>query len=153
LIAGGVPYQAASQALKRAYVEAAQRHFADEADSDSRLSLLTGIHRKEVRRLAQPEADEWGPQSVVSFASGVHAAWTLRPEWRGADGLPRALPRRGSDSFDALVKTITRDVRPSAVLAELLRLGYAEPGPDDTVRVAGEAFLSQREFADRLGPL
>jgi len=153
LIAGGVPYQAASQALKRAYVEAAHRHFAGEADSDSRLSLLTGIHRKDVRRLAQPAADEWGPESVVSFASAVHAAWTLRPEWRGADGLPRELPKRGPGSFDALVKDITRDVRPSSVLAELVRLGYAHPGPGDTVKVVGDTFLSQREFTDRLGPL
>jgi hypothetical protein len=153
LIAGGVPYQAASQSLKRAYVEAAHRDFADQAGTDSRLSLLTGIHRKEVRRLGQPVADEWGPESVTSFASAVHAAWTLRAEWRGADGLPRALAKRGPRSFDMLVKDITRDVRPSSVLAELVRLGYAEPGPADTVMLVGDAFLSQREFADRLGPL
>src|SRR5262249_54784899 len=78
LIAGGVPYQAASEALKRAYVQAAHRHFAGEASSDSRISLLTGIHRKDVRRLAQAVADEWGPESINSFASAVHAAWTLR---------------------------------------------------------------------------
>jgi hypothetical protein len=153
LIAGGVPYQAASQSLKRAYVEAAHRHFADEAGNESRLSLLTGIHRKDVRRLAQPVADEWGPESVTSFASAVHAAWTLRARWRGKDGRPRVLPRRGPGSFDLLVKDITRDVRPSSVLAELVRLGYAEEGPDETVKVIGDTFASQREFADRLGPL
>src|SRR5438552_3265269 len=56
LIAGGVPIQAASESLKRAYVEAAHRHFGDEAATDSRLSLLTGINRKEVRRLTTPVA-------------------------------------------------------------------------------------------------
>ena len=153
LIAGGVPIQAASESLKRAYVEAAQRHFGEEAGTDSRLSLLTGINRKEVRRLTTPVADEWGPESVTSFASAVYTAWTLREEWHGPDGKARALPKRGEGSFDVLVKGVTRDLRPSSVLAELVRLGYAEIGEDDTVRAVGDAFLSQREFTDRLGPL
>ncbi|APV49670.1 hypothetical protein BWI17_08255 [Betaproteobacteria bacterium GR16-43] len=153
LIAGGVPFQAASESLKRAYVEAAARHFGEEAGTDSRLSLLTGINRKEVRRLTTPVADEWGPESVTSFASAVHAAWTLREEWRGPDGKPRALPKRGEGSFDVLVKGVTKDLRPSSVLAELTRLGYVEAGPEDTVKLVGDVFLSQRDFADRLGPL
>ena len=153
LIAAGVPIQAAIESLKRAYVAAAQRHFGEEAGTDSRLSLLTGINRKEVRRLTTPIADEWGPESVTSFASAVYTAWMLRPEWRGEDGQPRALSRRGEGSFDILVRGVTRDLRPSSVLAELVRLGYARIGEDDTVRLEGDAFLSQREFADRLGPL
>ena len=153
LIAAGVPIQASVESLKRAYVEAAQRHFGEEAGTDSRLSLLTGINRKEVRRLTTPVADEWGPESVTSFASAVFTAWTLREEWRGPGGKPRVLPKRGEGSFDALVKGVTRDLRPASVLAELVRLGYAEVLEDDTVRAAGDAFLSQREFADRLGPL
>ncbi len=153
LIAGGVPFQAASESLKRAYVEAAHRHFGDQAGTDSRLSLLTGINRKEVRRLTTPVADEWGPESVTSFASAVHAAWTLRAQWRDPEGKPRALPKRGEGSFDALVKSVTRDLRPSSVLAELDRLGYIEPGEGETVRLVGEEFRSRREFADRLGAL
>jgi hypothetical protein len=117
------------------------------------LSLLTGINRKEVRRLTTPVADEWGPESVTSFASAVHAAWMIRAQWRGADGQPRPLPKRGEGSFDALVKSVTRDLRPSSVLAELVRLGYVEDGEGDTVRLVGDAFLSRREFADRLGAL
>ena len=153
LISGGVPFQAAGESLKRAYVDAAHRHFGDQAGTDSRLSLLTGINRKEVRRLTTPVADEWGPESVTSFASAVYTAWTLREEWRGPDGRPRTLPKRGDGSFDVLVKGVTRDLRPSSVLAELVRLGYAQISADDRVELRGDAFLSQREFADRLGPL
>jgi hypothetical protein len=90
---------------------------------------------------------------VTSFASAVYTAWTLREEWRGPDGQPRALPKRGEGSFDVLVKGVTRDLRPLSVLAELVRLGYAEVGGDDMVRATGNAFLPKREFADRLGPL
>lgn len=153
LISGGVPFQAAAESLKRAYVDAAARHFRDQARTDSRLSLLTGLNRKEVRRLTTPSADEWGPESVTSFASAVFTAWSLRPEWRDAEGRPRLLPRRGEDSFDALVRSVTLDHRPASVLEELVRLGYAECVGEADVRLRGEAFTSQREYADRLGPL
>ena len=153
LIAGGVPFQAASESLKRAYVEAAQRHYRDDARNDSRLSLLTGLNRKEIKRLTTPIADEWGPESVTSFASAVFTAWTGRPEWRGPDGAPRVLPRRGEGSFDALARSVTLDMRPASILDELVRLGYAQLGADDLVHPVGDEFTSRREFADRLGPL
>ncbi len=153
LIAGGVPFQAASESLKRAYVEAAQRHFREDARNDSRLSLLTGLNRKEIKRLTTPIADEWGPESVTSYASAVFTAWMGRPEWRSPDGAPRALPRRGEGSFDALARSITLDMRPASILDELVRLGYARVGEDDVVHAQGGEFTSRREFADRLGPL
>jgi len=153
LIAGGVPFQAASESLKRAYVEAARRHYREDARNDSRLSLLTGLNRKEIKRLTTPIADEWGPESVTSFASAVFTAWTGRPEWRGPDGAPRALLRRGEGSFDALARSVTLDMRPASILDELVRLGYAQVGEDDLVRAMGDEFTSRREFADRLGPL
>ncbi|MBK8322538.1 MAG: hypothetical protein IPL06_07280 [Betaproteobacteria bacterium] len=153
LIAGGVPFQAASESLKRAYVEAARRHYREDAKNDSRLSLLTGLNRKEIKRLTTPIADEWGPESVTSFASAVFTAWTGRPEWRGPDGAPRVLPRRGEGSFDALARSVTLDMRPASILDELVRLGYARIGEDDFVHAMGDEFTSRREFADRLGPL
>lgn len=153
LIAGGVPFQAASESLKRAYVEAARRHYREEAKNDSRLALLTGLNRKEIRRLTTPSADEWGPESVTSYASAVFTAWLRRPEWHGPDGKPRALPRRGDVSFDALARSVTLDMRPASILDELVRLGYAKVGEDDLVVVQGDEFTSRREFADRLGPL
>ena len=153
LIAGGVPFQAASESLKRAYVEAARRHYREDAKNDSRLSLLTGLNRKEIKRLTTPNADEWGPESVTSFASAVFTAWTGRPEWRGPDGGPRPLPRRGEGSFDALARSVTLDMRPASILDELVRLGYAQVREDDLVRAMGAEFTSRREFSDRLGPL
>lgn len=153
LIAGGVPFQAASESLKRAYVEAARRHYREDAKNDSRLALLTGLNRKEIRRLTTPSADEWGPESVTSYASAVFTAWIQRPEWLGTDGKPRALPRRGEASFDTLARSVTLDMRPASILDELVRLGYAKVGEDDLVVVQGDEFTSRREFADRLGPL
>ena len=50
-------------------------------------------------------------------------------------------------------RAITLDHRPSAVLAELLRLGYATEDGDGFVHVNPQAFLPQRGLEDRLQAL
>ena len=53
LIHFGVTFPILGTLLKRGYVDAATRHFAlpDRALSDSRVALLTGLHRKDVSLL------------------------------------------------------------------------------------------------------
>lgn len=156
LIARGVPYQVASELLKRVYVESAQRHFADEDATGTRLSLLTGLNRKEIRRLTSEAANEKRPEDIASFASATHAVWSSVRRWRDRDGNPKPLPRRSDGrqlSFDDLVRSITLDHRPAAVLEELTRLGYATEDDEGIVRLNPAAFLTQQSFADRLLPL
>ncbi|MBL8523718.1 MAG: hypothetical protein JNN20_08520 [Betaproteobacteria bacterium] len=156
LIARGVPYQVASELLKRVYVESAQRHFADEDATGTRLSLLTGLNRKEIRRLTTEAANEKRPEDIASFASATHAVWSSVRRWRDRDGNPKPLPRRSDGrqlSFDDLVRSITLDHRPAAVLEELTRLGYATEDDEGIVRLNPAAFLTQQSFADRLLPL
>ncbi len=49
----GVTYLVFADLLKEVFVEVADREFrlGDKASTDSRISLLTGVHRKDVRRL------------------------------------------------------------------------------------------------------
>lgn len=157
LIARGVTFQMASELLKRVYVQAAKRHFsADDAATGTRLSLLTGLNRKEIRRLTSDAADDKRPEDMTSFASAAHDLWCSGRRWRDRDGNPKPLPRHTSGrqaSFDDLVRAITLDHRPSAVLAELLRLGYATEDGDGFVHVNPQAFLPQRGLEDRLQAL
>ena len=156
LIARGVSFQVTNELLKRVYVESAMRHFADEDATGTRLSLLTGLNRKEIRRLTTEAAAENRPEDMASFASATHAVWRSVRRWRDRDGHPKPLPRRTSGrqaSFDELVRSITLDHRPAAVLEELKRLGYASEDTEGTVHLNAKAFLSQRNFGDRLLPL
>lgn len=125
MIAKGVTFQMASEVLKRAYVQAAQKHFveADDAASGTKLSLLTGLNRKEIRRLTSEEQVE-KRAPMASYASAVNAAWRTQRRWKNKDGSPKVLPRRGDGSFDELVRSVTTDHRPSAVFEELVRLGH-----------------------------
>ncbi len=154
LMARGVTCPMLANLLKDIYVDVAQRDFGGEgrAPSDSRITLLTGIHRKDVRRLrAQaPAGSEEMPESVALGAQIV-AAWTRR--FRDAKGRPRPLPRLqsqgGAESFEALVAGVSTDIRARAVLDAWLRLGVAELDGDDRVVLRNAAFVPSRGFAEK----
>ncbi len=160
-ITHGVTYQMASELLKRVYVDTAREHFVENDTSDTRLSLLTGINRKEIRRLCRDDEQRQSPDSITSFASAIHTMWRNNPAYLDSDGKPRLLPRRASGhhvSFDTLVRATTTDYRPSSMLHELSRLGVIEiiPAQDETgehVRLTPDAFLSRNLIVDRLLPL
>jgi hypothetical protein len=154
MIAKGVTFQTASELLKRVYVKAAQDHFVtDEATTGTKLSLLTGLNRKEIRRLTTAAAAEKHPADMISYAMAVHTSWRSDRRWRDRDGKPKPLPRHTTGrqaSFDDLVRSITTDHRPSAVLEELVRLGHVVEDDAGRVLLTNPEFLLLREFSDRL---
>ncbi|MEQ1515534.1 MAG: DUF6502 family protein [Usitatibacteraceae bacterium] len=153
MIAKGVTFQMASEVLKRVYVKTAQEHFADDdATTGTRLSLLTGLNRKEIRRLTSDETEKQ-PAEMISYAMATHTTWRTARRWRDRDGRPKSLPRHTvgrQSSFDDLVRSITTDHRPSAVLEELVRLGHVTEDEDGNVRLTDPEFMSLRNFSDRL---
>lgn len=150
MIAKGVTFQMASEVMKRAYVRAAQKHFveADDAASGTKLSLLTGLNRKEIRRLTS-EAPEVNKAPMASYASAVNAMWRTNRRWKNKDGSPKVLPRRGEGSFDELVRSVTTDHRPSAVFAELSRLKHIAADENDCICLVKEDYRFGADIYDR----
>ncbi len=151
LLRHGVTYPAFSVALKRVFLEAAQDELRSQgaAQTDSAVSLRSGIHRRDVREMARPENPDTQPNAPVpkpmNMAAQVVARWLSDPLFLDADGAPKPLLRvRKVDGFDALVKGVSSDIRPRAVLDELVRLGIALDTPDGVV-------LSSPGFAPRQG--
>lgn len=157
LIARGVTYQATAEVLKRVYVLAARSHIKrDEDETASRLSLLTGLNRKEIRRLTEGETKPVEIEGIASHAAAIHAVWISQRRFRERDGAPRVLPRYSRDrgpSFDELVRQITTDHRPAALLEELIRLELVDVDADGNVSLRAQPFLSRKSFEDRLVPL
>lgn len=156
LIARGVTYQASAEMLKRVYVQAARKQLRPgEEVTGSRLSLLTGLNRKEIKRLTE-ESEPVELDGIASHAAAVHAVWTTQRRFRDRKGMPRALPRHSRDdkpSFDELVRHITTDHRPAALLGELVRLELVDVDADGNVSLRQQPFLSKANFGDRLVPL
>jgi hypothetical protein len=72
------------------------------------------------------------------------ARWLTTAPWAEAPGTPRRLPRAaGEASFESLVASITRDVRPRAVLEEWLAQHVVEVDAEDRVVLRDAAYLPQ----------
>ncbi|MEO0680484.1 MAG: DUF6502 family protein [Pseudomonadota bacterium] len=138
-VARAVGLGALQTILKGELVRAAQG-LAAPAPSQSRIALMTGVHRKDVRDILAGGLPGGAPPRA-SISETVAARWLADPRRRAEGGAPAALPRGGPAGFDALVASVSKDVRPRAVLDDMLRLGLvaetAAPGDeDDDPRVA-----------------
>lgn len=148
LVANGVTYTLFAQAMKRVFLDAAEKELAAEGKriTDSALSLLSGVHRKDVRALT---SDTPPPPRTATLASQVTTAWISQPEYLDADGRPRPLPMRTADdapSFERLSQAVSKDFHARSVLDELVRLGVVELN-DGTVRlVLDHGFLPARDL-------
>jgi hypothetical protein len=139
----GVTCPAAADLLRELYVEVATAELGPAHRSDSRVSLMTGVHRKEIRRLRSLPADE-PPPPLVTRNGLLIATWLGAPGYANEAGAPLPLPRTGAGpSFERLVQSVTRDVRPRAVLDDWISQGIVTLGADDRIHLAASAFLPQ----------
>lgn len=142
LVANGVTFPQLVAALKPAFLGAAQAELSKSSKriNDSAISIVSGVHRKDVRALsAKRRLTARVRQPVPSLAGEVIARWASDPQYIDQDGLPRALPVRNGNaksepSFERLSQSVSRDFHSRAVLEELLRLGFVEIS-DDVARL------------------
>lgn len=149
-IRSGMTFPALAQLLRELFVNVAEHDFALEGkeQTDSRVSLLTGIHRKEVARLRGAGAPVHEAPAAVSLTSAVIARWLAAPEFTDARGEPLPLPRTAEDdapSFEQLVASVTKDVRPRAVLDEWIDRELVTINEADEIELVEAAFVPSGE--------
>ena len=124
LLRHGVHYGAFTEMLKGSFVKMAREELArgGAKTTDSAVSVMSGVHRKDVRTLGQTPESFPVPR-CIPLASQVLKLWRTDARYRDADGEPKRLPRGGSgESFEALAREVSTDVHPRTLLDELLRL-------------------------------
>lgn len=153
LLRNGVTYQAFAETLKVVFVQVANEEFriANRKQSDSRIAVITGLSRKEVKRVAAlaPAADA---ESYVKFnrAARVIQGWTHDRDF-SENGAPRVLPLEGAQSsFAELVRRYSGDAPPRAVLDELERVGAVERSADDRLTLRARSYQPKTDDADRI---
>lgn len=154
MIARGLTAPVIYALLKRVYVEVAEETFSldDKPLTDSRIALLTGVHRKDIRTI-RSEGDDGTAQARRKSAliATVIGQWMSHPDFVDATGAPRPLPRASEDatSFETLVQSISKDVRPRTVLDELERAGLVSLNGDvlhlNADSIVGAASASDKE--------
>jgi uncharacterized protein DUF6502 len=157
MLAKGITYPQLAELMKTVFVEASAREFriAGKAQTDSRISLLSGVHRKDVKRLrASPPDEESVTARSVSLGAQLVAAWTGVRRFQDKQGHPLPLPRLASQgggvSFESLVERVSKDIRSRAVLDELLRLEVVHMDEQDRAVLNVEAFVPRAGFDEKL---
>lgn len=114
MVARGVQFPELSERLKAHYVEAA-KGMTDGKLTDSRLSVLTGLQRRDVARLRALPASKPRPHHLARLL----ALWQTEPDYAG-----RTLPKNGpAPSFEALAKDVRKDIHARTMLDTLEAAG------------------------------
>jgi hypothetical protein len=156
LLSHGISFQVFSELVKSAYVNIAEKEFqlASKPQTDSRISLLTGIHRREISRLRNEPATGINLSQHSSMSALLLAIWSGDPEYLDKQGSPVPLPRlansEGSLSFESLVRSVSKDFRSRVVLDEWLRQGIVTLDGDDRVHLAADAFVQPQDIEEKI---
>jgi len=156
LLRHGVPFRTFADLGKRVYVDVAATEFAIDGrkQSDSRVSVITGLSRKEVRRVKQIEQpDDMGTIERFNRAARVIGGWVKDPAYHNAAGEPAILQLEGEGTtFNNLVENYSGDVPARAILDELLRVG-AITREDNEVSLLARAYVPRAGQEEKLGIL
>lgn len=128
LIAQGVTHAEFSETAKEVYVETALRHFEkDERVNKSRVAILTGLTRKEVKNVIDRALSTSSKEKTHSRPARVLTGWYSDPKFQGPYGIPLELPYEsgGEDTpnFVQLVRQYSGDMAPRQMLNQLLESG------------------------------
>ena len=150
----GVSYGTFADLAKWTYVDVATKEFGIKGrkQSTSRVSVVTGLSRKEVLRVRRlPRPDDSESTERYNRAARVIAAWRRESDFQDADGKPALLPMTGSGAtFSELVKRFSGDVPVRAILDELMRVGAVKRLEDGKVCLLAQAYIPESSDADKL---
>jgi hypothetical protein len=159
LLEMGVPFGQLEARLRALFIEVAERDLAipGRKQTDSRLALLTGLNRKEVRRLRAHGDTQAAPTSFSrNQAASLISRWLADRHATDRDGQPRPIPYQTArgPSFVKLARAVTLDLPPRALLDELVRTGAAELSADgQLVALRGESYVPTRAQPAKLAML
>ena len=146
LIKNNIPLSSSVEILKRSLVEAAE----DGAPTDSLVSLRTGVHRKDVKRLRAALSEGASEKYPIKGLAMVLSVWANDTSFADSQGQPRRLQRTGSaksPGFDDLVRTSKIDLAPATVLQELVAQDLVSIHPDGSIELLSTTFVAQSGVA------
>lgn len=153
LLRHGMAYGSFAELARKAYVDEAFRQVAasGKRPTVSSVSALTGLTRKETKRLREMElVDDESSAQRYSRAIRVISGWISDPQFQTGAGAPAVLPMEGEQhSFVALVKKYSGDIPPAAMLSVLESSGTVE-SDDRGVTLHARAYLPSATPAEKL---
>jgi hypothetical protein len=130
LLKAGIGYREFAEISKTAFVDVAGKDYGlrGRPTNISRVAVMTGLTRKEVRRVRDKmECGEEVEMAKLAPMSQVMHRWFTEKDYTAENGVPKILDfDSGEQSFAGLVKKYGGDIPPGAMRTELKRIGVVE---------------------------
>lgn len=150
----GIDHRNLSEMMKAAFVNVAKEEFKvnGKSQTDSRIALLTGVHRKDVRRLLgrAPEKTTGRQQGLVA---NLISQWLNTAELLEEHGEPKPIPRNPHPdfkiSFFSLAESLTNDIHPRALMDECINRGIVNLTDDGMVHLVMESLTPADDLEEK----
>ena len=155
LLRSGVTWKEFSELARAVFVRVATDEFGvrGRPTNVSRVALLTGLSRRDVRRARDAEApgSAAGVEQSLNTATRVLSGWHLDVEFLDDRGQPRVLAEEGSGpSLGALLRRYAGDIPTTALVKELVRAGSIERLADGRYRVLRRYYMPRAAAAESI---
>lgn len=152
LLRSGISFREFAEIGRIAFVQVAREDYGlrGRPTNMSRIAAMTGISRKDVRRVQQ-FISEYGddPRVQLSPLGDVLQYWCTHASFTDEAGQPRPLASSGANSFETLVQACGGDLPAGAVKVELLRCGVVVEDADGCLVVKRREIVPE-SFDERL---
>jgi hypothetical protein len=145
LLKCGMTWREFAEVSKGVFVAVASQEYGlhGRPTNVSRVSILTGVSRKEVTRVRALLEQETDPlPNKTTDATRLLSGWHQDPDFISVEGVPRILPPEGDGaSFAALWQRYGGDIPLTSMRKELERAGAITTLPDGALRVERRYFM------------
>jgi len=157
LLRYGVSFGEFAEMARWLFVDVADRDFslAGRKQTISRISVITGLNRKDVTRLKKINIyEDKDITPGINRAGRVISGWVRDKKFHDKQGNPAALPLEGKkQSFANLVKQYSGDMPVRAVLDELLRVDAVSKDESNTVSLLTKAYIPKNIDTEKISIL
>lgn len=154
LLRAGVTWREVVDLGKATYVDVASREFGirGRPTNISRISIMTGLTRREVSRLRKLiDESESGVVDSMNHATRVLTGWHTDPDFSDETGSPLSLPKDGLGvSFESLCKRYVGDVPPTTMLKELFHVGAVVSNSEGLVEAKMRTYMPRQLDATQI---
>lgn len=159
LIRQNITYVGLQGLLKNIYVKVADESFQldGKRQTDSRISILTGVHRADVKCIRNQSSEySTAKEITASLSAQIMSIWTGHQAYLEKNGKPKALFRtssEGSPSFDQLVHSVSKDKHPRTFLDAWLDQGIVEHHQDesnDMIVLSEKGYVPEADYEEKL---
>lgn len=146
LLRSGVTWKEFAELSRSVFVVTASEEFGirGRPTNVSRVALLTGQSRRDVRRLLASARSERADaaEEALNHASRVLSGWHLDADFLEGDGRPRILSADGpAPSLEQLLRRYAGDIPATALVKELLKSGSIERLDDGSYRALRRYYM------------